>query len=142
MPELYTDEALDFLVSDPKRLDLGDNEQYDTRQLVKALVPHLNDEQVSRLEAAFLSYFPIRKYAGVAGLRWRGLEQLYLLQCIPAGRLTERGVRRLRELERVPRRAGFRKPKHYTRRRCRAADPKRCRQEALGQGLDARDGQV
>lgn len=100
MPALYTGEALDFLVSDPKRLDLGDHEQYDTRQLVEALVPHLTDEQVSQLEAAFLSYFPIRKYAGVAGLRWRGLEQMYLLQCIPTGRLTERGVRRLRELER------------------------------------------
>ncbi len=100
MPELYTGEALDFLVSEPKRLDLGDHEQYDTRQLVKVLAPHLTDEQVSQLEAAFLSYFPIRRYVGVAGLRWRGLKQLYLLQCIPVGRLTERGVRRLRELER------------------------------------------
>jgi hypothetical protein len=100
MPELYTCDALDFLVSDPKRLDLGDHEQFDTRQLVKALVPRLTDEQVSQLEAAFLSYFPIRRYIGVAGLRWRGLEQLYLLQCIPAERLTNRGVRRLREMER------------------------------------------
>ncbi len=100
LPELYTEDALDFLVSDEKRLDLGDREQYDTRQLVKALIPHLTGAQVARLEAAFLSYLPARKYDDVAGLRRRGLEQLYLLQCIPVERLSEGGVRHLRELER------------------------------------------
>jgi hypothetical protein len=100
VPELYAEEALNFIVSDRRRLDLGDREQYDTRQLVKALTPHLTDAQVTRLETAFLSYLPTSKHDGVAGLRWRGLEQLYLLQCVPIERLSERGVRRLRELER------------------------------------------
>jgi hypothetical protein len=49
VPEPYTEEALNFIVSDRRRLDLGDREQYDTRQLVKALTPHLTDAQVTRL---------------------------------------------------------------------------------------------
>jgi hypothetical protein len=97
---LFTEEALTFLTSDQRRLDLGDNEQYDTRQLIKAIVPHLTDEQFVRLQAAVLSYKPIKKYRGIGALRWYGLEQFYLLQCLPVDRLTPLGLRVLRELER------------------------------------------
>lgn len=97
---LFSEEALTFLTSDQRRLDLGDNEQYDTRQLIKAIVPHLTDEQFVRLQAAILSYKPIKKYRGIGALRWYGLEQFYLLQCLPVDRLTPLGLRVLRELER------------------------------------------
>jgi hypothetical protein len=98
--ELFPEEALAFLTSDQRRLDLGDHEQYDTRQLIKAVVPHLPAAQLARLETAILSYQPIKKYRGRHALRWSGLERLYLLQCLPAERLTRRGAEALRELER------------------------------------------
>jgi hypothetical protein len=100
LPELYADDAFRFLTGDKRRLDLGDHDQYDTRQLLKAIYSHLTVAQRVELEAFILSYNYIRKYAGVDGLRWRGIEQLYLLQAVPIELLTERGELGLRELER------------------------------------------
>lgn len=97
---LLTEDALDFLTSDKRRLDLGDHEQYDSRQLIKAVFPYLTTEQFARLQEVILSYNPIKKYRGIGALRWRGIEQLYLLQCLPVERLTPPGIRALRELER------------------------------------------
>lgn len=100
VPETYANDALHFLTGDRRRLQLGDHDQYDTRQLLKAIYPHLSAAQRDGIEAFILSYNYIRKYAGVKGLRWRGIEQLHLLQSVPRELLTERGERGLRELER------------------------------------------
>jgi hypothetical protein len=101
LPEIYATDAFHFLVADRRRLDLGDSEQYDSRQLIKAIYPFLSDSQRAELEAFILSYSPpIHKCLGVAGLRRWGLEQLYLLQSIPIEYLTERGIHHLGELER------------------------------------------
>lgn len=99
-PEVYSVDAFHFLMGDVRRLDLGDHDQYDTRQLLRAIYPHLTTVQRTELEGFILSYNYIRKYAGVNGLRWRGIEQLYLLQAVPRELLTERGELKLRELER------------------------------------------
>lgn len=100
VPDIYAEDAWRFLLADQRRLDLGDHEQCDSRQLIKAIYPFLSDSQRAELEAFILSYTPIWKHLGVNGLRQRGLEQLYLLQSIPVEYLTERGIRRLRELKR------------------------------------------
>lgn len=97
---LYPDDALQFLLTDQRRFNLGDHEQYDTRQLIKALLPFVSNEQCALLEEAVCSYTNIHKYYGIAGLGWRGLDQLYLLQCFPLNRLTARGSELLRQLER------------------------------------------
>ncbi len=100
LPERYATDAFRFLIGDVRRLDLGDHDLYDTRQLLKAIYPHLTIRQRAELEGFILSYDYIRKYAGVEGLRLRGIEQLYLLQTVPREMLTEQGERRLREMER------------------------------------------
>lgn len=100
VPELYAADAFEFLTGDKRRLDLGDHDQYDTRMLIKALYPHLTSVQRAELQDFILSYDYIRKYAGVDGLRWRGIEKLYLLQALPRNLLTERAETQLRELER------------------------------------------
>jgi hypothetical protein len=100
LPESYAADALRFLMGDPRRLMLGDSGQYDTRQLIKAIHPFLSAGEKVKLETLILSYNPIWKHLGVDALKWRGLEQLYLLQEIPAEHLTERGASYLRELER------------------------------------------
>lgn len=100
VPELYAEDALRFLTGDTRRLELGDSEQYETRQLIKAIYPFLSADQRAELEDLILSYNLILSYRGIEGLRWRGLEQLYLLQEIPVEHLSERGTSYLRELER------------------------------------------
>jgi hypothetical protein len=99
VPESYADDAYRFLTGDRRRLQLGDHDQYDTRQLLKAIYPHLSAAQRDGIEAFILSYNYIRKYAKVNGLRWRGIDNLHLLQSVPRELLTERGERGLRELE-------------------------------------------
>ena len=100
MPELYADDALHFLAEDTRRLELGDTEQYDTRQLIKAIYPFLSTDQRVKLETSILSYNAVFRYLELYGLKRRGLEQLYLLHEIPPDHLTERGAKRLAELER------------------------------------------
>lgn len=100
VPELYADDALHFLAGDTRRLELGDGEQYDTRQLIKTIYPFLSTDQRVELETFILSYSPVFGYLGLHSLQRRGLEQLYLLHEIPAEHLTERGAKQLAELER------------------------------------------
>jgi hypothetical protein len=100
IPEMYAEDAFEFLLADRRRLDLGDHEQYDTRQVIRAIYPHLNYEQRTKLETFILSYAPIYKTLGIIALRMRGIEQFRLLQSIPTEYLTTRGVSQLRQLER------------------------------------------
>lgn len=100
LADSFTAEAFIFLTSDQRSFDLGDHQQYDSRQLITAILPDLTPQQVGVLEARILSYEPIHKYRGIGALRWRGLEKLYLLQCLPVERLTKHAQEQLRELER------------------------------------------
>lgn len=99
-PEVCANRAVAFLERDARRLDLGEHQQYETRRLVRAIVPHLDREQYERLETAIREYDDLWKAGGVHALRERGLKQLYLLQEVPPERLTSPGRRLLQELER------------------------------------------
>ncbi|RPJ78059.1 MAG: hypothetical protein EHM20_04835, partial [Alphaproteobacteria bacterium] len=53
-PEMYKDQALEFLCKDQRRLELGENAQYDSRRLVNAIYPFLSKDQQSELEEFIL----------------------------------------------------------------------------------------
>ena len=99
-PKLLAADALDFLLGDRRRLGLGDREQYESRQLIKAIYPVLTDQERARLEWFIIDSPKPKKHLGLYGLRIRGLDQLYLLQAIPIEYLTERGLSHLDELKR------------------------------------------
>lgn len=98
----YSNEIYDFLAGDQRRLELGDHEQYDTRQLLHAVFPYLSDTQKDSLETIILNYLPIHKFPGMGAgtLRWSGLEQYRLLSSIPYYLLSTTGRRRLNEWQR------------------------------------------
>jgi len=101
LPHLYAQDACHFLLTDQRRLNLGDSQQYDSRKLIQAIVPHLSTNQRADPEAAILATFTgIWKPRDIVDLQWRGIRQLYLLQAIPVDLLTEQGRRILGELER------------------------------------------
>lgn len=97
-PEVYAGEALNFLLADRRRLELG-NEQYETRQMIKAISPHLSVEQWAELESVILAYDP-QWLIDLYGLHGRGLVQLRLLKAAPLERLTPHGRRRLEQMDR------------------------------------------
>lgn len=100
VPDTYYTDAYEFLLEDSRRFNLGDNQQYDSRQVIRAIYPYLSSEQRSELEKQILSFFPIYKSDGIAALRWRGIEQYRLLYSIPIEYLTSDGVRHLHQLRR------------------------------------------
>lgn len=99
-PEVLALDAHGFLMEDRRRLDLGEHEQYESRQLIKAISPFLTDTQRSDLEGHIIASPRPRKRLGLYELERRGLDQLYLLQAIPPEYLTARGLSYLGELER------------------------------------------
>ncbi len=99
-PEEYAAEALDFLAADNRRLMLGAKEVFDSRQLIKAITPHLNQEQAEKLESAVFSLpkfigFPYKKYP-----RYAFLQQFYLMHSFPPEKMTANGRKYLAELQR------------------------------------------
>lgn len=99
-PESYAAEALEFLGGDLRRLTLGAREVFDSRQLIKAIAPHLNQEQAIKLEAAVLSLpkfigFPYKKYP-----RFSFSYQFYLMHSFPPEKLTANGKKYFAELQR------------------------------------------
>ncbi|QIN80149.1 hypothetical protein GBA65_18310 [Rubrobacter marinus] len=100
VPDAYTGDVLRFLLGDRRRLNLGDHQQYDSRKLITAVYPLLTEARRTELETYIVSWDLILPYRGLEGLRYRKLEQLYLLQAIPGRYLTDRGARYLAELER------------------------------------------
>lgn len=96
----YVDDALEFMLADPRRLDLGEYEQYDTRRLIAAIYPHLIGDRRAALEGYILTHTRRLAAWGLEGLREQGRDTLYLLQAIPGGPTTDQASRRLRELER------------------------------------------
>jgi hypothetical protein len=99
-PGLLASDALEFLLADRRRLDLGERDQYESRKVIAAIYPFLSTSNRARLEAFILDNPRPWKHLGLHGLRWRGQDQLYLLQAIPVDDLTERGWSYLHELER------------------------------------------
>jgi hypothetical protein len=95
----YASEALSFLLADRRRLELGDIDAYDSRQLIKAIYPNLSDQDRDQLEEFVLQPPPINKEEGIRGLNYRGIEQLHLLQSIPQEYLSKKALKQLVEWE-------------------------------------------
>lgn len=110
IPEHCASAALEFLLSDTRRLTLGDGDYYDSRQLISAIVPHLTLEQSMSLESTILAYQPFGSSWLSPQLstltRWR-IEQYCLLYAYPSGSLSLIGNRRFEELQRKFRPLGF-----------------------------------
>ncbi|OEU65679.1 MAG: hypothetical protein BBJ57_01575, partial [Desulfobacterales bacterium PC51MH44] len=99
--------CLQFLMDDPRRLVLGNNEDdhRDTKALIVAVVPHLNDNQVRQLEVCLLTF---RYYKHIPKdeepkqrqrrLKYNRLHRLRLLKVFPPERLSPK-VRRLVDRE-------------------------------------------
>ena len=58
-PERFADKAIDFLVSDTRRLRVGwsDDDHWATRRLLGAVTPHCSDAALERLETVLLAYY-------------------------------------------------------------------------------------
>jgi hypothetical protein len=59
LPELYAEDAVEFLLADSRRLDLGNDGQYDTRQIIHAISPFLSPDRQVALEDAIFAYRPL-----------------------------------------------------------------------------------
>jgi len=100
-PALYTDDALQFLLADRRRLDLGGADSYDTRRLISAIYPYLANHQRAALEIYILTDPTPPRARSLGDVRFQKLSRLYLLQAIPSEYRSEHTLRRLRELERA-----------------------------------------
>jgi hypothetical protein len=99
--------CLQFLTDDPRRLVLGNNKDNhrDTKALIAAVVPHLNDTQVRQLEVSLLTF---RYYEHIPEdeepkqrqrrFKYNRLHRLRLLKAFPPERLSPE-VRQLVERE-------------------------------------------
>ena len=99
VPELYAEDALEFLLADSRRLNLGSDGQYDTRQIIHAICPYLSSDQQVALEEAIFAYRPLKR----DGIEWSEeilVEEFRLLGSDSDGYLSHKGNRRLRELGR------------------------------------------
>jgi hypothetical protein len=90
------DEAIAWLVDDPRNLELGyaDNSSWASRSLIARWSGDCTDELFNRLEALVLSYAPVWE------TRARGASRLRLLSALEPSRLSDVGRRQLGELER------------------------------------------
>jgi hypothetical protein len=108
--ETCADFALGYICGDPRRLVLGpySDHHQESKALISALVPHLDDQQLARLEGAitgwqyYKGYFPDDD-ASVRLRRLRTCRQhrYRLLRSIPEEKLSTRGRRLLQEEERA-----------------------------------------
>ena len=100
LPETFAKEAQRFLLTDPRRLNLGGHVPVESRRLIRAIFPHLDDIERKALETQILYFDPIYKELGIRALQLRGITQLYLLQSIPTELISPTGSKRLLELGR------------------------------------------
>ncbi|MYA25246.1 MAG: hypothetical protein F4091_07405 [Acidimicrobiales bacterium] len=93
-----SDDAIEWLVSDPRNLRLGwiDSICWASRELVEKHSPRCSDELVSRLEDAVLQHEPDIEQRHP---EWMGLGKYEILSALDTSRLSERGRRTLRDLK-------------------------------------------
>ncbi len=99
--EQAADEAVDWLLSDPRNFRLGwsDSPRWATRQLVEAASHHCDDDHLAALCRMLLQYYPPWE-AAVHGRSTHGYSQYQLLTAIAGERLPPECARRIAELER------------------------------------------
>jgi hypothetical protein len=116
-PALLADEAFAWLISDPRRLQVGEAhlddvnnvghtiQGWSTRELFRALAPRLTPEHAAALVSAIESWHPYREYARDEGdpgkkrqiLGWSEAARAPLLDLLPPGALTARRRRQVVE---------------------------------------------
>lgn len=104
-----TDEVLEFLCADPRRLVIGPYSEphRDTKKLIEALAPHLATGQLHQLEQTILnshrySHFPEdNAETRMRRLRWDREHRLRLLRGLPRQYISEAARRVLDEEERA-----------------------------------------
>lgn len=101
--------VLRYLLEDPRRFAVGNfsDTHADSRALISALVPALNDVDASKLESAIITW----KYGSLPGhldsksrfkfQKWSREHRLRLLRSFPFERLSPRGQRHLQQEERA-----------------------------------------
>ncbi|GAA1292311.1 hypothetical protein [Saccharothrix xinjiangensis] len=99
--EQAADEAVDWLLSDPRNLRLGwsDSPRWATRQLVEAASRHCDDDHLAALCRMLLQYYPPWETT-VHGRSAHGYSQYQLLTAIDRERLLPDCARRIAELKR------------------------------------------
>lgn len=100
VPEQYAADALNFLIGDNRRLYLGENEVFDSRQLMKGIAPFLTDEQIKKLEKVIFSLFQKGQFRTKDGFYFLHRNQMFLFQSFPKTRLSSETQKYLAELER------------------------------------------
>ncbi len=103
-PTLYSDRIVDYLLADPRRLDIG-YAMWDsgngisaiTRAAISAAGSHCSDERLTQLEEVIRGYYP---YSERDDLKGRGYHQYLLICALPRERLDPATTTRLLELER------------------------------------------
>ncbi len=105
-PSAFADLAIDFLLADQRRLDVGDSDPYDsngqnwaTRELLEAITPEASEATFQRLEGALLDHYPPWELSK-EGYRQRGMAQFTLLGGIEEGRRSEAVKKRFAEWQR------------------------------------------
>ncbi|MCM3270313.1 NACHT domain-containing protein [Paenibacillus elgii] len=99
VPEQYATTALQFLLNDPRRLNIGSYE-FESRQLIKSIFPHLQEIERQELEEYILTQVPLNKHSKLNGYKHHDICQLGLLQAVAYENLSSKGKKRLLELER------------------------------------------
>jgi len=95
------DEAVDWLLSDERNLDLGwaDSQRWASRELIEAATRHCDDEHLNALTRQLLNHYPAWETT-MEGRQLRGRAQYELLTAVEASRRSPPVIRRIGELER------------------------------------------
>ncbi|MGV7116663.1 NACHT domain-containing protein [Paenibacillus kyungheensis] len=97
--EQHSTTALNFLLADPRRLIIG-NEDYESRQLIQSILPYLRGSERQELEDFIITRLPLNKNLKLDGYRWHDRSQYRILNLISNEYLSSHGKQRLMELER------------------------------------------
>lgn len=95
------DEAVDWLLSDERNLDLGwaDSRRWASRELIEVATRYCDDEHLNALTSLLLGYYPARETTA-ENRQLRGRAQYELLTAVEAARRSAAVVLRIGELER------------------------------------------
>ncbi|WP_342561421.1 ATP-binding protein [Paenibacillus sp. FSL R7-0345] len=99
VPEQHSITALNFILADPRRLKIG-NEDFESRYLIKSIMPYLQESERQDLEDFIITRLPLNKKWKLDGYMYHDLSQCRILSSISSEYLSSHGKQRLMELER------------------------------------------
>ncbi|PJN59817.1 hypothetical protein PAEAM_28520 [Paenibacillus sp. GM1FR] len=124
VPEQHSITALNFVLADPRRLTLG-NEDFESRYLIQSIIPYLKESEHRELENLIISRLPLNKMWKLDRYMYYDLSQYRILSSISSENLSSHGKQRLMELER-------KFPEYQA-----SDNPRRIRGRAVGAPIDA-----